>query len=243
MRNSALALLFALSLSLVLAFGGSRNLVAAEDPGKVGEAAQFVIQIGLASQLAIEGRASESPIAIAAAAEILENVVIKQEALDKANEEARAADAANPDDPAPTASAPSNALKLDAAALFNEAAALATKQQNEALAGIFTQRANNVGSRQSTEFAIEHTDRVNPRTRDVYTHRFNGGELATVLVIAEGDYDIDLQIFDMNDNLIVEDVDYTSVGLCEWTPRSTGNYKIKVVNTTSHYVDYYLVSN
>ena len=232
MRNSILALIIALSLAL--AFGGSGYLTASEG-GTVSDTAEAVAQITLASQLAIEGRTTQSPLVLAAAAEILGSIAVKAEKWDKTQE--------GGDEAAAPPAAPASALKFDAKILFDEAIALAKNQNNEALAGIISSAAAAVGARQSSGRPIEHTATVRPSPKDVYRHSFRGGELARVGVIADGDYDIELQIYDLNDNLIVQDIDPTSVGLCEWTPSRTGEYKIKVVNTTGYWVDYLLLSN
>ncbi|MDR2459967.1 MAG: hypothetical protein LBE38_04170 [Deltaproteobacteria bacterium] len=229
---------YILAISLVLAVAvvfTSRYVLASDNDGVKGEVAQYVIQIGLASQLAIEGRQTESPLVLAAAAEILANININEEAQDK-TQEGGDQSAIRPDGPVA-------GIQLDAIALYDEAFALANGQNNEALAGVIAAQKTNVGSRQSTHYVVSHNDSVRPRTRDVYTHSFNGGEEATVLVVANGEYDIDLQIYDMNNNLIAEDLDYTSVGLCKWIPKITQEYKIKVVNGTSNWVDYAIFSN
>jgi hypothetical protein len=235
-----LTIVFIAVMAFFVGFGVISKINAAENPGTVGEAAQFVQQIALAYQMIDEGRKTKSPLTLAAAAEILGNVTIKlEEQKDKTMEGEPVA--------SETAPGPASTATVDFQAIFAEAAALAGDQNNEALADIITASAkvlaDNVGARQSSFNAIEHEDRVNPNTKDVYTHRFNGRELATVLVYALDDSDIDLQIFDSNGNLVVEDLDYTSVGLCEWTPSSTQDYKIKVVNFTDNYIYYSLFSN
>jgi hypothetical protein len=241
MRNSVLALFIALSLTLAMGFLDSRNLKATEVPGKASDAVQYVILISLASQLLQEGRYYEIPFMIASAAELIESVVIQGQQWEKASEESVPADSASPDVPLPT-SAPASSLKLDASAIFDEAEFMASYQNNELLAETFRQRASIISPAQSSYYALEHTDRVNPRTRDVFTHSFTAGEPAIVLLVTYGDYDLDLQIYDTNGNtMCYHDENYNN--MCRFTPSVTQDYQLKVINTTTHYVDYALYTN
>ncbi len=90
--------------------------------------------------------------------------------------------------------------------------------------------------------ATDHDDTVEEGKIDVYRIRFDGGEQAIVRAKAHGD-DIDLYIYDTHDNLIEKDVEDDDVPVCIWTPKWTGEFKIKVVNNESHSVDYKLETN
>ena len=78
---------------------------------------------------------------------------------------------------------------------------------------------------------------------DVYNISFRAGELAIVTVIGDGDTDLDLYVYDNNGNLIDSDTDYTDNCVCTWTPRWTGNFRIKVVNRGRVYNNYILRTN
>ena len=65
---------------------------------------------------------------------------------------------------------------------------------------------------------------------DVFTIRFPGDKVAVVFVCGDGDTDLDLYVYDENNNLIVSDIDDTDECYVTWTPAWTGPFKVKVVN-------------
>ena len=87
------------------------------------------------------------------------------------------------------------------------------------------------------------TSSVNAGATDVYNVSFRGGELAMVIVVGDGDTDLDLYVYDNNGNLIARDADYTDDCVVTWTPRWTGNFKIKIVNRGRVYNSYILRTN
>jgi len=90
---------------------------------------------------------------------------------------------------------------------------------------------------------ILHSDTVNAYATDVYTITFKRGELARVGVVGDGYTDLDLYIYDENGNLIDFDDDSTATCLCEWVPKWTGKFTIKIKNRGSVYSDYVLATN
>lgn len=84
----------------------------------------------------------------------------------------------------------------------------------------------------TTNYAVKHTYVVAHGT-DTYTVRFRGGEQAIVVVSGDGDTDLDLYVYDENGNLVDSDTDNTDDCVCVWTPRWTGNFRIKVKNLGS----------
>ncbi len=84
---------------------------------------------------------------------------------------------------------------------------------------------------------------VNAGGSDVYNINFRSGELAIVTVIGDGDTDLDVYVYDNNGNLIDSDTDYTDNCVCTWTPRWTGNFRIKIVNRGRVYNSYILRTN
>lgn len=78
---------------------------------------------------------------------------------------------------------------------------------------------------------------------DVYNISFRAGELAIVTVVGDGDTDLDLYVYDNNGNLIDSDADYTDNCVCTWTPRWTGNFRIKIVNRGRVFNRYVLRTN
>ena len=87
-------------------------------------------------------------------------------------------------------------------------------------------------------------------SRKVYGHssytdyiKFNGGELAEVAAIGDGDTDLDLIVYDSNGNLIESDLDYTDRCYVSFYPRYTGTFRIVVKNRGDVYNRYTLLSN
>jgi hypothetical protein len=88
-----------------------------------------------------------------------------------------------------------------------------------------------------------HEDVVQAGRTDVYTITFRGGELAEVGVVGDGDTDLDLYVYDENDNLIAKDIDYGDDCYVSWTPSWTGAFKIKIKNLGNVYNSYVLITN
>ena len=88
-----------------------------------------------------------------------------------------------------------------------------------------------------------HEDIVKAGKTDVYTITFRGGEKAEVAVIGDGDTDLDLYIYDENDNLITKDIDYGDDCYVSWTPSWTGEFTIKIKNLGDVYNRYVLITN
>ncbi|MDR1035100.1 MAG: hypothetical protein LBT40_00570 [Deltaproteobacteria bacterium] len=208
----------------------------------VTEAAQALERIALATRLADDARTAMSPIGLAAAADIFREVAVPAQARQKATEcadgTASAEPAAEPaaaTDPAASSYAPER--------LYAEAAELARTQSNEPLAAIIEAQAKAERTRQSARGGTEHHDRVRGNYTDVYTITFRGHERALAMAVADGYQDIDLVVKDENGNTVASDRDSTHVGLCEWTPSWTGDFKLRVINTTAQGVDYTLYTN
>lgn len=72
---------------------------------------------------------------------------------------------------------------------------------------------------------------------DVYKIGFVGGEDAGVSISGD-EGDVDLYVYDENDNLICKSETYGSKESCTWNPRWTGMFKIKVMNRESYDIDY-----
>ena len=78
---------------------------------------------------------------------------------------------------------------------------------------------------------------------DVYTVTFRSGQEAWVYVSGDGDTDLDLYIYDENGNLIDSDTDSTDECLCTFTPRWTGQFKIKIKNRGNVYNEYQITTS
>lgn len=104
-----------------------------------------------------------------------------------------------------------------------------------------TPAASEVNTGDKIGASVDHRDRVNSNSSDVYYFDFRGGCEASVTVIGDHDTDLDLYIYDENGNLIDSDIDNTDICVCTWTPRWTGRFKVKIVNRGSVYNQYRLM--
>ena len=89
--------------------------------------------------------------------------------------------------------------------------------------------------------SINLYDKVLANHTDTWTYTFRANSQARVTVDGDGDTDLDLYIYDENDNLITKDDDGTDYCVCTWTPRWTGQFKIKIVNRGNVYNRYRLI--
>lgn len=79
------------------------------------------------------------------------------------------------------------------------------------------------------------------RSTDCYNICFRANEEA--IVIARGDGDIDILVYDENNNLITQDTKTDHVPVVRWTPKWTGMFRIEVRNCESFDVDYRIGTN
>ena len=89
--------------------------------------------------------------------------------------------------------------------------------------------------------SINLYDKVLANHTDTWTYTFRANSQARVTVDGDGDTDLDLYIYDENDNLITKDDDGIDYCVCTWTPRWTGQFKIKIVNRGNVYNRYQLI--
>lgn len=187
-------------------------------------------ELHLASQLADYGRETRNPMAMIVAAEMTAHAsthdVDRAKTSEGGSAEAGAEKEAGPDG--------------STAGLLAEARAMAG--QNQALIASIDRIAA-TESKGRTAGPSRTIERVNSNTTDVYDIEFRGGEQAVVLVSGDGDTDLDLFIYDENGNEICTDEDLTDQLICEWQPRWTGNFKVKVKNHGDVYNQYELYTN
>ncbi len=85
--------------------------------------------------------------------------------------------------------------------------------------------------------------KVYGKSHDDFTVKFWAGELAEVIVVGDGDNDLDLYIYDESGNLIASDTDYTDQCVCRWVPSWTGSFTIRIVNRGVVYSYYAIATN
>jgi hypothetical protein len=85
--------------------------------------------------------------------------------------------------------------------------------------------------------------RIGDNTTDVYTLTFRADEPVLVAITGEGSSDLDLFVEDEAGNRICASDGAGDDEMCRWTPRRTGNFRIRVRNAGKAYDEYRLWSN
>lgn len=193
---------------------------------------EAVDRLALALRLAAYGDREKDPIALLAAARILKQTP----STDGKREKEVTGEAAEKAKDAPKK--PMDAAPLAAEDLLKKAQELAGDDVHiKALA----QAIEAEKSRGATRGPVRHRDQAQGRTADRFTIEFQGGEIARVAVSGDHSTDLDLYVFDQNNNMIVSDTDATDTCFVEWTPRWTGPFQVLVVNNgqTANVYDLY----
>ena len=95
----------------------------------------------------------------------------------------------------------------------------------------------------SIDGPAEGVERVRAFQTDVYEFVFAGGFVTEIVVIGDGDTDLDLFVYDENDNLIASDRDGTDTCYVSLIPRWTGSFRVEVRNLGSVYNEYTIMVN
>lgn len=200
-----------------------------------GEASLEMTAIRTAIDLALYGREVESASALIEAADILASTpTIALDAKVEAGEE-NADETAKVAKEAPTAAQ----LLAEARELAGEDATLIA--MIEKVETKLTAVAE--GTRGAIGGPKYDNSTVSAHSYKLYTQQFYGGSFAEVAVIGDGDTDLDLYIYDENDNLITSDTDYTDRCYVSFQPRWTGYFSIKIVNRGNVYNRYSIATN
>jgi hypothetical protein len=219
--------LFMCAAFMFAATASAQESAASAQPKAVNENAQL---LGMAGELVKYGYKTQSALPLIQAVQIYKSigVVPEAEAKQKEVEGQKVAEAKKKNNP----------VQYDQTKLIADATAYADGDQN--ILGLI-KGLDDVRGRVGGE--TYHMDTVDAGLTDVYTMRFQGGEDATIIVSGDGDTDLDLYVYDENDNLIDYDDDGTDDCVVSFTPRWTGNFKIKVKNLGDTYNSYTLITN
>lgn len=87
------------------------------------------------------------------------------------------------------------------------------------------------------------TKRCEAYSSVTYYETFRGGERAIVSIVGDGDTDLDIFVYDMFGNLIVQGIGYTDRETVSWTPFATSTYRIVVRNLGGVWNRYSLATN
>lgn len=193
-----------------------------------GTAAAAVSNLATAQQLARIGQEKNDPLLLAAAAALAADVGARGgiERVEGAavTGDAKAGDAGE--------SGPAQWL----------AAAEELASGNASLTAV-VQEVKSRSSRGREGGPADHWDAVQAYSTDVYNISFRGRERAVMAVSGDGDTDLDLFVYDENGNEVCRDDDYTDQLYCEWTPRWTGPFSVRIVNLGGVYNRYRLMTN
>jgi hypothetical protein len=187
--------------------------------------------IQTANNLAKYGYSSYSPSALIGAAEILVSVQTQDLGATPTTEGPQAAGAAKTEKP-----------EFTPARLIADAKSYASGDPT-----MLAWAAKVEGSINTTRGAVGGPKRgqfsVRARSTDQFTIAFTAGRLAEIALSGDGDTDLDLYVYDSNNNLIASSEDYTDDCYVSWVPRWTGTFIIKVVNRGGVYNRYVLATN
>lgn len=202
-----------------------------DKPGKISEEAQAVADLSMAGKLAEYGRRVQNPLALVVAAQIMKNTPSQDKKMDKETEGKGTADKGKK----------SGSLETPEKLLAD---AKTMAKNNDLINELIDKESKMTAQRGKVGGPIRHVDRIMAYDTDIYRGvTFRGGERAEIALVGDGDCDLDLYVYDENDNLIDSDTDSLDRCLVSFTPRWTGKFYIKVKNLSSVYADYILVSN
>lgn len=185
------------------------------------EKSQAIADLELASNLAKYGYENNSASALYEAVSIYMNVATHEPSADFVYERGEGASDSK------TGTAFSVKKVLNDALAFAKGDKALTKKINALL------KSSESVTRGRVNGPSETDECVLANSTDTYRIKFRGGETAEVLVMGDGDTDLDLYVYDENGNLIDKDIDSTDTMLCMWTPKWTGEFIIKIKNLGS----------
>jgi len=197
---------------------------------KPSKAPQGTSELALASNLAQYGFSKNDPIALISAAKIAKAFAVKADTTKKTSEGPKTTAA-----PAPktTGVIPT----LDVTKILAKAKELAGGRKD--ILALIDEVKNSASKEVLNDDGYSyHDDRVQSNSTDSWKVAFVGGEIAAAIVSGDGDTDLDMKVYDNNDNLICESSSYSDDESCAWIPRETAFFYIKIQNRGSVYNNY-----
>ena len=203
------------------------------DPAKRGTSprTEGVAQAALADQIARHADRTKDVLAMIAAARLLGQVSPRAIKHDMKTEGT----------PKPAAGAAPGASRDTAVAGLLARAKQYAGGRND-LNGVIEEVAKTVAKgRQDGPARVVTT--IQPGVSNVYTVSFNGDEPAMVAITGDGFTDLDLFVEDDKGNRVCASTSAVDDEICRWTPRWTGNFRIRVRNIGAQANEYRLWSN
>ena len=181
----------------------------------VSPSAAAVADVALARQLARLGEQRKDPVLLIAAARLLQESAGKVTSPEK------------PESSTGDGASTKPAVDTSAAALLASAKKLAGGRAD--LIALVDETAA-AGTRGAVSGPGRAVTVVRSGGADSFRVTFRGGEPAIVAISGDGDSDLDLEVYDENGGLICRANGATDDEVCRWTPRWTGQFRIRVVN-------------
>ena len=143
-----------------------------------------------------------------------------------------------------TVSEKTTRLRLNPEELLSDALKYAGKDKVVIAYAKQVKKSINTGSTRGAVGGPKYGEgRVYGKSSTDWTAKFWANELAEVIVIGDGDNDLDVYVYDSNGNLIASDTDYTDQCVCRWVPAWTGTFIIRIVNRGAIYSNYAIATN
>ncbi len=197
-----------------------------------------VAAIRVANDLAKHGYATESPLALIEAADILATTPTRAFGdSTKIDEGVKNPDAAAKE---ATQEIKPEQLLADARKLTDDATILALIDQVEAKIQAEEENKATRGNYYGPKYGYY---RVYANSYMTFDEAFTASQLAEVVVSGDRTTDLDLYVYDENGNLIASDTDYSDQCYVSFRPRWSGWFRIKVLNRGSVYNDYSIATN
>ena len=204
---------------------------------KVSPEAEAVAQVAMAQSLIKYSRAHKSPQALITAAEILGRIKPRPNQVEPTTkQEERPATV-------PEAKSDTERLPDDPPSLLAEAKKMAPGDSHIAALADSVSSLLEEKTRGRVPHPIIGHCRIPGYSSQTYAWEFYGDEIARVAVSGDGGTDLDLYVYDRNDDLITSDTDSSDDCSVSWVPRWTATFYIKVVNRGSASNTYVIVTN
>lgn len=191
----------------------------------------MTLQLGTA--LAKYGYANKSGLALLQAADILSQFNLREAKLEK-SETSKVVDDKKVSKP----------VELDTKKIIADAKSFANGNKSElAMIKEVEKKMDAPKTRGRVYGAARAYRRVEGYSSNTDYILFEGYSLAEIVISGDGDTDLDLYVYDENDNLVASSTNYTDYCHVSFIPRRTASFRLKVINRGSIHNNYTLLTN